>query len=198
MWTRAFGFSSNPSAKFALSSARSRAGVLDADPRVALPLDELAAARPADELPVLYDRQPARQYRLRQPLHANALKHRVVHAHMMRRRTDHLLGVRVKEHQIGIRANGNRSLTREEPKELRRGRRHQLHEAIRRKSSAVHSARVNEAQAMLDSRPAVGNFRKVVLAHLLLLLEAKRAVIGRDNLQRVVRQAVPEFFLIPL
>ena len=50
---------------------------------------------------------------------------------------------------------------------------------------------------MLDAGAAVGDFGEVVFAHFFLFLEAKRAVIGGDDLQRVVRKALPEFFLMP-
>ena len=46
--------------------------------------------------------------------------------------------------------------------------------------------------------PAVGNFSEVVLAEFLLLLEAERAMVGGNHLQGVVRQPLPQFFLVPL
>ena len=51
---------------------------------------------------------------------------------------------------------------------------------------------------MFDAGAAVGNFGEVVLAEFFLFLEAERAVIGGDDLQRVLREALPEFFLVPL
>src|SRR5215472_10528828 len=62
---------------------------------------------------------------------------------------------------------------------------------------AVDAAGVNEAQAVLDAGAPVRNLRKVVLAQLLLLLEAKRTMVGGDDLQRILRQALPELFLMP-
>src|SRR6267154_2429018 len=50
---------------------------------------------------------------------------------------------------------------------------------------------------MFDAGAAIWNLREVVSAHLLLLLEAKRTMVGGDDLQRVARQSLPEFFLIP-
>ena len=50
---------------------------------------------------------------------------------------------------------------------------------------------------MLDAGAAVGNFGEVVLAEFFLFLEAEGAVVGGDDLQRVFREALPEFFLMP-
>ena len=51
---------------------------------------------------------------------------------------------------------------------------------------------------MLDARAAVRNLGEIVLAELLLLLEAERAMIGGDHLQLVRGQSGPEFLLVPL
>ena len=61
----------------------------------------------------------------------------------------------------------------------------------------MDAARVDEAEAVFYAGAAVGNFCEVVLAQFLLLLEAKRAVVRRDYLKGVLRQSLPEFFLVP-
>src|SRR5262249_20956231 len=63
---------------------------------------------------------------------------------------------------------------------------------------AVHTACVNEAEAMLDAGAAVGNFGEVIFAQLLLFLETEGAMIRGNYLQMIVREALPEFFLVPL
>ena len=50
---------------------------------------------------------------------------------------------------------------------------------------------------MLDARTAVRNLGEVIDAQFLLFLEAEWAMIGRDDLQRIVRETLPEFFLMP-
>src|SRR5262245_60912833 len=52
---------------------------------------------------------------------------------------------------------------------------------------------VEELETVFDSGATVGNFGEVVPAQDLLILEAEGAVIGGNNLQVVVFQAVPEF-----
>jgi len=61
----------------------------------------------------------------------------------------------------------------------------------------VHASGVDEAEAMLNAGAAVGNFGEVVAAQLFLFFEAERAVVGGDDLQMIVGEAVPEFFLVP-
>src|SRR5260370_33348158 len=51
---------------------------------------------------------------------------------------------------------------------------------------------------MTLDRSSIGNTQENVLAELLLLLEAERAVIGRDDLQIVELQSAPNLVLIPL
>src|SRR6202034_400855 len=149
---------------------------------VRLPSDKLSAARFADKFSVFDNRTPARKHAFRQPLHFDSLEHRVIDLHMMRRCADHLFGIRIEHDEIGIRADGDRALARIESEKLRRSGGDKLHETIRRKSSGVHSAAVNQTQAVLDARATVGNLREVVPAKFLLLLHAERAVIGRDDL----------------
>ena len=64
----------------------------------------------------------------------------------------------------------------------------------------AHAAVPDEHQAGLDAGRAVGDLREVVLADLLLgrLVHAERAMVGGDDLQVVLRQALPERLLVPL
>src|SRR6202050_4397199 len=145
---------------------------------VRLPPEEFSATRFAHEFSVFDNRAPAREHAFREPLHFDSLEHRVIDFHVMRRRADHLLGIRIEHDEIGIRAHGDRALARIESEKLRRSGGDKLHETVRRKPSAVHAARINQAQTVLDARAAVGDFREVVFAKLLLFLHAERAVIG--------------------
>src|SRR6185437_14472170 len=72
-----------------------------------------------------------------------------------------------------------------------------LDEAVGGKSFSVDAASVNQAETVLDARPAVGNFREVVLAEFFLFLQAEGAMVGGNHLQSVLRQPLPEFFLVP-
>src|SRR5579871_1311096 len=55
---------------------------------------------------------------------------------------------------------------------------------------------IDQLQAVLDTGAAVRNFREIVLAENFLVFEAEGAVVGRDYLQVVVLQAVPELGLV--
>src|SRR6266705_5368214 len=119
--------------------------------RISLPPKEFTGARPARKFSVIDDYAAARKNGSGDALHMNSLEHGVVHAHVMRLRADHLFSVRVENHKVGIRAHRNRSFARVQPEKFRGSRGDELHETIRRKLSAVHAARVNQAQTMLDA-----------------------------------------------
>src|SRR5580692_1868889 len=51
---------------------------------------------------------------------------------------------------------------------------------------------------MLDAGASVGDFGEVVAAQFFLFFETEWAVVGRDYLQVILLQSVPEFFLVPL
>src|SRR5258707_6674630 len=165
--------------------------------RISLPPKEFTGARPARKFSVIDDYAAARKNGSGHALHANSLEHGVVHAHVMRLRADHLIGVRIENHKVGVRAYRNRSFARVQAEKFRGSRGDELHETVRGKLPAVHAAGVNQAQTMFDAGTAIWNLREVVSAHLLLLLEAKRTMVGGDDLQRVARQSLPEFFLVP-
>jgi len=76
----------------------------------------------------------------------------------MRLRADHVFGIRIEHHQVRVRADRNRALTREQPEKLCGRRGYKLHEPVRRKPVAVHAAGIDEAQPVLDAGAAVGEF----------------------------------------
>ena len=42
--------------------------------------------------------------------HVEAFEHGIIHAHVMRRGADGVVGIRIPEHDIGVAANGNLAL----------------------------------------------------------------------------------------
>ena len=66
-------------------------------------------------------------------------------------------------------------------------------EAIERELSGVDAVVIDQLQAVLDARAAVGDLGEIVLAEDLLVFEAERAMVGGDHLQVIVLEAVPEF-----
>src|SRR5215472_12536569 len=105
-------------------------------------------------------------------------------------RADGVLAMGIEDHKVSVATDGDRSLSRIEPKQLRRSRGCQFDEAVRAEAAARNSPRVNQAHAMLHSRAAVGNLREIVSAQLFLLLEAEGTVIGRNYLQVIAFQSV--------
>src|SRR5215470_18074268 len=52
---------------------------------------------------------------------------------------------------------------------------------------------VEKLETIFDAGTAIGNFGEVVFAESLLVFEAERTVVGGDNLQVIVFEAVPQF-----
>ena len=59
----------------------------------------------------------------------------------------------------------------------------------------IDAVMIEQLEAILDARAAVGNLCEIVLAEDLLILEAERAMVGGNDLQMIVLQSVPQFRL---
>src|ERR1700675_614753 len=102
----------------------------------------------------------------------------------MRLRADGLFLVGVEDDEVGVRADSDCAFPRIQAEKLCRRGRDDFDKAICAKTFSVNSAGVDEAEAVLDTGPAVGNFREIILAQFLLLLKAEGAMIGGNDLQR--------------
>src|SRR5215467_3210431 len=111
---------------------------------------------------------------------------------MVRLRADDVLGLRIPEHDIGVAAGSKSSLFRVHAKNLCWRRRDDLDETVQGKLTLVHPVMIEKLQAVFDSGTAVGYFGEVAFAKNLLVLVTEGAVVGRDYLQVVVFQAVPQ------
>src|SRR5262249_2633188 len=89
----------------------------------------------------------------------------------------------VENHDIGVAADRDRALFWKQAEDLRRRRGGQLDKTIERDVSLTDAVVIDQAHAALDARAAVGNLAEVVLAELLLLLEAERTMDGRDDVE---------------
>src|SRR5208337_3818769 len=88
------------------------------------------------------------------------------------------------------------ALARVEPEHPRRRRGDHLHPALNRDLSP-HDTLKDEVDAVLDARKPVRDLGEVATPELLLLLEAERAVIGRDNRQVVGPKPAPQLVQVP-
>src|SRR5713101_3197755 len=166
--------------------------------RVSGPPEKLSLSGPSQEFVAFHHNSPTGKYDVGHTRDLDALKHGVIHSHVVSRGADGVLAVRIKNHQVGIAAGSDRALAWIQTKELGRGGGNQLHKAIHAEVALGYAARIHEAHAMLNARPAVGYFREIIAPHLLLLLETKRTVVGVNHLQMVPLETIPEFFLVPL
>jgi len=111
---------------------------------VGLAADELAGAGAADEFSGVVHGFAARKNSFRRAGGVNALEHRVVNAHVMRFRADDFLAVRVKDHEVSIRADGDCPLPRVQSKKFCERGGNKLDEAVGRKAFSVDAAGVNQ------------------------------------------------------
>ncbi len=150
---------------------------------VGLATEELAGAGSADEFSGFDDGAAAGENGFGRAFDFDALEHGIVHAHVVRLRADDFFVVGIEDHQVRVGADGDRAFARIQAEEFCGAVETSCDKAIRGKMLAVDAAGVDQAQAMLDARAAVGNFGEVVLAQFFLLLEAERAMVGGDDLQ---------------
>ena len=111
---------------------------------------------------------------------------------------DRVLALGIEDNQVGVAAHRNGSLAGVEAKEFGGCGCDQFNKAIHAEATLPNPARIYEAHAMFDPGTAIGDLSEVTDTQLFLLLEAKRAMIGRDHLQVVVFQPLPQLLLVPL
>ena len=102
---------------------------------------------------------------------------------------------RVVDDQVGVVADGHGALALEAEQPGRR-RRDDLDEPVRRDPPAHDAAVVDEVDPVLDAREAVRDLPEVAPAHLLLAVEVERAVVGPDEREVALDEALPELLLV--
>src|SRR5882724_1534237 len=162
-----------------------------------LALKHLAAATLTDEFSVAYLDFASHGHDRGATFDFRSFETIVVVVYMLRFRGDHATVVRVVNDEVGITAHGNRALAREKPKKFRGARARGVHEAIQIQASAFHPVRIQQIDAILDSRNPVGNIDERILAQK-FLLGVEWAMIRPNGIDRAKRQCVPQYSLIAL
>ena len=124
----------------------------------------------------------------------NAFEHRVIHAHVVSPGADGVFALGVENHEIGVAADGDRSLARIQAKEFCRSRGDEFDESIHAETSLRNAAGINQAHAMLNAGTTVRNLGEIVAAEFFLLLETEWAMIGGDDLQMIALEAGSRVF----
>src|SRR5271170_6387659 len=161
--------------------------------RVESPLQEVTRTRTSQKLIPFHNHTAARQHGIGHTRNLNSLEHRIVNAHMMSLYTDGVLAVRIEDHQVRIADDGDRALARIQTKKLRGSGRNQLYKAVHAESPPGNAARIDQAQAVLNSGTAIRNLCEIIASQLFLLSETEGTVIGRHHLQMIALQSGPEF-----
>lgn len=148
-------------------------------------------------LPLGDDRFAAREHRLHPAGDPPALVRRVVDVHVVGLGGDDLLGVRVVDDDVGVRAGRDGALLRVQAEHPGRGGAGDLDPAAAA-DVPVDDGLVEQVHAVLDARHPVGDPGEVAPAQLLLAAEAEGAVVGGDHLEVVGAQAPPQRRLVLL
>src|SRR5216684_1005520 len=146
-----------------------------------LALKHLAAATLTDEFSVANLDHASHGHDRRAALNLHSFKTIVVVVYVLRFRGDHATVVRVINDEVGITAHGNRALAREKPKKLRGARASGVDETIQIQASAFHPMRIQQIDAILDSRNPVGNIDERIFAKK-FLLGVERAMIRSNGI----------------
>src|SRR3954453_2984329 len=161
-------------------------------------LHELAVALRADVAALVLHDGAARQHDIHVPVDLVALPGRVVHVHVVRlAESDRRVTVRVVDHDVGVGTRGDDALPAVEAEHPRRRGAADVHPLLQR-DPAVVDALVQEVHPVLDRTDAVRDLREVADPHLLLVLHAERAVIGRHGGDVAGADVLPQLVLVPL
>src|SRR6266404_2186061 len=155
-----------------------------------LALEHLAAAAFPDKFSVAHLYIAAHRYHRWAALDRHSFETIVVRVRVLRFGRDRTAVIRIVNHQVRITANRNRSFSRKKSKKFRSTSAGCVHEAVQTQPSAFHSVRVQQIDALFDSRNAVGNIDERILAEK-LLLGVKRAMIRPDGVDRAGSQSLP-------
>src|ERR1700733_6308372 len=108
-------------------------------------------------------------------------------------RADDVRGIRIPNDDIGVTTGRDSSFARVKSKKSRGSCGDKFDETIHAELAFVHAVMEKKLETIFHPGATVGNFREVILAENFLILETEGAMIGRDDLQMIVLQAVPQF-----
>src|SRR5579864_7248102 len=121
---------------------------LSVDLRVSGAAQELPLSGAAQEPVFVDDHLAAGKNRVWHSSDLNSLKHRIIHTHVMRLGTDGVLALGIKNHQVGVAADGDGSLARIQTEQFCWGGGDEFNETVHAETAAADAARVNQAHAM--------------------------------------------------
>src|SRR5215472_584002 len=163
--------------------------------------DESPIARSSDIVAVFDNHLPPRQDGFGEAFYFKPFVSAVVDVHMMGPAVeiaDSLLMIGIENDDVGVAADRKRTLPREQTKNLSRCGRGELDEAGQRNMPMADAIVIDQAHPVLDTWSAIGNLAEIVASEFLLLLEAKRTVVGGDDVEGMGAQPAPELVVVPV
>src|SRR5579884_1659633 len=115
-----------------------------------------------EEAAAIDDHLSAREHSSRIAFDAKALEHRIIHAHVMSRCADDMLGFRIPDHEVRVARRRYFALARIQAEQPGGRGGDEFHKPVQRDAILVNAMVINELQTIFDARSAVRNFREVV------------------------------------
>jgi len=106
-----------------------------------------------------------------------ALKHGVIHPHVVCGSADGVRGGGVPEDDVGVAAGGEHTLLGMHAEDTRRCGGNQLHKAVERNVAQADAVVMKQLQTVLDAGTAIGNLGEIVLAQRFLIFKTERAMV---------------------
>src|SRR5216683_1076763 len=198
--TRCAPFSSAVRARSSFNSATARFGfklIRFSSEVSGFALQHLAPAALTDKFSVAYLYFAPHGHYRRTALDLHSFETIVVVVRVLRLGGDHATVIGIVNHQIRVAANRNRSFSWEKSKKFCCASAGRIDETVKIQPPAFHSVRVQQVDALLDSRNSVGNIDERIFAEK-LLLRVKRAMIRSDRIDRSRRKRLPQRVLVVL
>ena len=106
--------------------------------------------------------------------------------------------IRIVNNEVRIAADLDRTFARKKTEKFRCLSARGFNESLQIDPTSLHAMREVKIHAIFQRRNAVGNFRKIIVAHSLLRFEIERGMIGRKRGNRAITQTMPKDCLILL
>ena len=166
--------------------------------RISRAPQKLSLPRVAEKFVFFHHNSTPRENNVGHSRNLYAFKHRVIHAHVVSLGANGVFPLGIEDHEVGIAADCNGSLSWIQTKKFCGSGGNQLDESIDAETPLGNTAGVDQTHAMFDARAAIRNLREVISSQLFLLFEAERTMISRNDLKVIALESVPKFFLMPL
>lgn len=159
------------------------------------PLNEAPAAGLPDKLTMVDQRHTTEEHRLWCTLNLHAFVEGVVNLMVQGRLAQGMAPLWIPDHEIGVTANGDRTLLGVETEDLCRRSRRELDKAVQTEVP-LDNTLVESDHALFNTRRSIGDERKVITPQIFLAPKVEATVVGANGLEAPICQGRPEQCLL--